>query len=367
MSEAQTRLQSGDARLRPALDTLREEAEAALPAPLPSVMDKTLVPPSGDKHDYVSFGLYWWPNPDTPDGLPYVRRDGEVNPEFAADSDTYRMRAMLVPVETLALAFFFTGHEPYAEKAAAFLRCWFLDPDTRMHPHLQFGQGIPGRLTGRGIGIIDTHFLTRLVDAVGLLEESAAWTAGDRQGLRAWFAAYLDWLLTSDYGRDEARHPNNHGTWFRAQAAAYALFTGQPAIARDQIASTFAWIDAELAPDGAQPHELARTRSWDYSVMNLEAFARLAEMARHVELDLWGYVSPTGAGLRASTDYLAPYADPDAAWPYRQIHPINPLYGLPDHLRRAAVVYGDPQYDAWLAKLPQDGLRRRRVQLLYPA
>ena len=43
-----------------------------------SVMDKQHVPPSGDKHDYMSLGPYWWPDPDKPDGLPYIRRDGEV-------------------------------------------------------------------------------------------------------------------------------------------------------------------------------------------------------------------------------------------------------------------------------------------------
>ena len=40
----------------------------------------------GDKHDYLSFGSYWWPDPDKPDGLPYIRRDGGVNPESQSGS-----------------------------------------------------------------------------------------------------------------------------------------------------------------------------------------------------------------------------------------------------------------------------------------
>lgn len=33
------------------------------------VRDKRLAP-SGDPHDYCSIAPYFWPNPDTPDGLP---------------------------------------------------------------------------------------------------------------------------------------------------------------------------------------------------------------------------------------------------------------------------------------------------------
>ena len=56
-------------------------ADAALAGPAYSVTSKTRTPPSGDKHDYISMGPYWWPDPSRPGGEPYVRRDGEVNPE----------------------------------------------------------------------------------------------------------------------------------------------------------------------------------------------------------------------------------------------------------------------------------------------
>ncbi|WP_200791335.1 alginate lyase family protein, partial [Klebsiella variicola] len=59
---------------------LQKKADLALKHPLFSVMDKTLVAASGDKHDYYSFPPYWWPNPDTKDGLPYIRKDGQTNP-----------------------------------------------------------------------------------------------------------------------------------------------------------------------------------------------------------------------------------------------------------------------------------------------
>src|SRR5438045_3350128 len=34
----------------------------------------------GGLNDFYSNGDYWWPDPAKPDGLPYIQRDGESNP-----------------------------------------------------------------------------------------------------------------------------------------------------------------------------------------------------------------------------------------------------------------------------------------------
>ena len=64
-----------------ALKALLVKADAALKQEPLTIVNKPILPSSGDKHDYMSVGPYWWPDPDKPDGLPYIRRDGEVNPE----------------------------------------------------------------------------------------------------------------------------------------------------------------------------------------------------------------------------------------------------------------------------------------------
>jgi hypothetical protein len=210
-----------------AIAKLETEAQAALKVELVSIVTKTANPPSGDKHDYMSQAPYFWKNPETKDGFPYIRRDGERNPEIKRYPDHDLLDQMIPTIETLATAYYFTGNELYAKRAAEDLRFWFVDEKTKMNPNLEFAQAIPGLNTGRGIGIIETRSLTRIVDAIGLLENSKSWTQNDQKNLESWFDKYLAWLSTSKNGRDEAAAKNNHGTFYDVQAASFALFVGK--------------------------------------------------------------------------------------------------------------------------------------------
>ena len=69
------------------------------------------MPPSGDIHDYTSMGPYWWPDPEKEDGLPYIRRDGEINPEYFDYKDKEEMGKLLNSLKVLSQAFYFTGNE----------------------------------------------------------------------------------------------------------------------------------------------------------------------------------------------------------------------------------------------------------------
>jgi hypothetical protein len=368
LARTKERISGGDPVLSAALARLLEEAGSALDGGPYSVVHKTNAPPSGDPHDYLSFGPYWWPDPSKEDGLPYIRRDGRINPETRTEaSDSTRLDRMIHSVDALALAYYFSREEKYARHAALLVRTWFLNADTRMNPHLEYGQAIPGRVHGRGIGIIDTRGLTRVVDAVGLLAHSPAWTADDQAALEKWFRSYLDWLLTSEHGRDEQRQGNNHGTWYDVQVAAFALFVGDRELAGKVIESAKSKrIAAQIQPDGKQPRELGRTRSFDYSAMNLAGFFALARLGEHVGVDLWQFASPDGISIRAALDYLAPYADAGSEWPYEQITKPGRPRLLP-LLLQAAMVYGAPEYQERIAQLPGERVGDHRSLLLYPA
>lgn len=316
-----------------------------------SVMQKSRVPPSGDKHDFLSIAPYWWPDPARPTGLPYLRRDGEVNPESKRDVDDVVFQEMHRAVATLAEAYQATGEERFAARAALLLRTWFLDPATRMKPNLDYGQGIPGVNEGRAEGIIATRSLVGIVDAARVLAASPAWTAADKEGLQGWSAAFAGWLRASRNGRDESAAKNNHGTWYDAQLVALLLYTGSRDEARAVIdTSAKRRLAAQIEPDGRQPEELQRTRAWSYSVMNLAGWFTLARLAREAGSDLWDYRTKDGRSLRAALDYLLPFAEGTAKWPYPQITPFDTGELVP-LLRQAEAAWKSGRYAALAGRL----------------
>lgn len=365
---AKVRLDAGDASLRPALDRLIAAAETALTEPPVTVTDKKRLPPSGDQHDYVSLATYWWPDPNRPDGLPYIPRDGYRNPEVD-DGERYdrrRLQLLTNHINTLALAYHFTGREEFAQHAAAYARTWFIDPATRTNPHLQYAQEVPGVRTGSAHGIIEMRYLPRVLDALELLRPSNHWSADDREVLEEWLVVYLDWVWNGQRGQYVSSRQTNHGSWYDVQVAGVALFLGRSIFARRVIASHSMWrIEAQIEHGGSQPEELRRTRSLYYSIFNLRALMQLAELARRVDLDLWNYEAPSGGSIRAALNYLVPYADPANQWPKQEARPVASAAML-EPLRMGELVYGDPEYGESIARIPEEDTRDHRVQLLYP-
>jgi hypothetical protein len=364
---AKTAIANKNPELLSALSHLINQTETALHAGPFTVMNKTVTPPSGDKHDYISIGPYWWPNPETEDGLPYIRRDGQTNPQRNSEaSDSVRMGKMASAVNTLSLAYFFTDKEKYAERAALLLRTWFLDKDTRMNPHLKYGQAIPGRVEGRGIGIIDTVCLLPIIDAAGLLTRSESWTGNDQEALRKWFGAYLKWLQTSKHGIDESRTSNNHGSWYDVQVAGFALFVNDQETAKRILQSVGERrISRQIGPDGRQKHELARTKSFDYSIYNLNAMFRLAKLGELVGVDIWHFKAKDNASIRGALDYLAPYADSEKKWPHKQISEPKRAKLLP-LLRQGFQVYEDTEYMNMIRNIPEADRMIDMSRLLHP-
>ena len=344
LAATRQRIQTGDKSFEPALAALKRDADRALEFEQVSVMDKPTTPPSGDKHDYMSQAPYFWPDPKSSNGLPYIRRDGEHNPEIRKIPDHKNILEMPDAVETLALQYYFSGDEHYAAKATHLLRVWFLNSATRMNPNLEYAQAVPGVNTGRGTGLIESPNLTKVVDAVGLLAGSKAWTANDQRGLKQWFTDYLRWMLDSKPGRAEAAAKNNHGTYYDLQVISFALFLGNTNLATQVAqAAREKRIAVQIEPDGSQPLELARTRAWGYSVANLSGLVSLATISENVGVDLWNYQSADGRSLRKAIDFLLPFALREKQWSYQQLGGWSPGGFFP-LLRRVALKIPNPQY-----------------------
>jgi hypothetical protein len=222
------------------------------------VTAKEMTPPSGDKHDYMSMGRYWWPDSTKTDGLPYIRKDGQSNPEIEK-LDRYPLSKFAKSIETLALGFYMTDDEKYAKKAVANLRAWFVDPETKMNPNMNYGQTIPGLHDGmgRGEGILDTYSFVHMLDAVEVLKGSKTFTAKDQHDVKMWFDTYLKWLETATVASEEQQAKNNHGTAYDVQVARFALFVGDQELIRtivDQFPADRLYT--QILADGSQPLEL---------------------------------------------------------------------------------------------------------------
>ena len=309
----------------------------------------------GGPHDFYSNGDYWWPDPAKPDGLPYIQRDGESNPNnFAAHR--MALRDMRNAVAALGAAYKITGEDRYVTKAVELLRVFFLDPATRMNPNLQYAQAIPGRSPGRGIGIIDALHLIEVPAAVEAMERSPKLPPGVLSGLKKWFGDFADWMVTSKNGQEEAKAKNNHSVAYFLQLAVYAKFAGDEkklAECRRQFKEVF--LPEQMALDGSFPRELARTKPYGYSIFQLDNLITLAQVLSTPQEDLLLYARPDGRGARKAMEFLYPYLADKSKWPKKP--DIAAWEGWPARqpcLLFAGLALGEEKYLELWKKLPPD-------------
>lgn len=365
LEKNRSRIRQNDPLLAAPYKLLLKDANKALEWGPVSVMEKTNVPPSGDKHDYMSLAPYFWPNPDTKDGLPYIRKDGQTNPEVKDYKDKEYMPRLCGDVHTLALAWYFSGEPKYAAHAAQLIRVWFLDTATRMNPNLNFGQAIKGKTEGRGAGMIDTRHFVKLIDAIGLLQGSKSWQVKDEEGMKEWFRQFLQWMQTSKNGIDELNAANNHGAWYDAQRLSMALFIGDNELANKVVLNAAGRLDKQLDDNGYFPEELERTISLHYTSFVMEAFFNIAEMSLHTNHNLWTMVTPSGKSLQKAFEVLHPYLTKEKEWPHQQIKPFDSeeAYFL---LESAALHFQCKTCKEEIDELAGEKAGRLKIKLLYP-
>ena len=277
LDQIKAKIDRQDPFVMPAYQTLISKAEKTLSMDRLSVVDKSLTPPSQDKHDYMSLGPYFWPNPKTKDGYPYIRRDGKVNPNALIDSDSPRLVRLANALETLALAYYYTNNTKYAQRAVEMIQIWFINDTTKMNPHLKYAQGIPGTVPGRALGILDGRHFVRILDSITLIENSNLLSSKDLEIIKQWVKDYQNWLLNGEYAYEESHRPNNHGTFYDYQVVGYALYLEQPKKAKELLTNAqYIRLGSHIGSKGQNFHELERTRPLHYSLFDLEAMIGLA-------------------------------------------------------------------------------------------
>ncbi len=294
----------------------------------------------GGKHDFYSEGDYWWPDPENPDG-PYIRRDGMTNPNnFIAHRKA--MRRMSIQVATLVAAYKVTKEEKYADKAIAHLKAWFVNPNTRMNPNMNYAQAIKGRCAGRGVGLIDGIHFVEPVRAITYLEETQAINDSDLQEIKNWFADFLQWMTTHEYGIDERERENNHGTCWVMQVAEFSRFTDNKELmeyCRNRYKTVL--LPNQLSADGSYHMELARTKPYGYSLFNLDIMATVCQILSTPDDNLWQYKMDNGVGMEEAMAFMVPYIADKSQWPYDP----DVMYWEQWPVRHPALLFAGLAYD----------------------
>jgi hypothetical protein len=368
-------VQTGRAVLTPSVaevDRRRilQAADAALGKSPVSITKFPAALSEGEPNDFYSNGDYWWPDPAKPDGLPYIRRDGESNPRNFSQHRLV-LKELRDAVAALAAAEKITGEEKYPAKAAEFLQVFFLDPSTRMSPHLRYAQAIPGRSPGRGTGIIDALHLIEVARAIQVLEKSSALPPTTVAGLKRWFGELAEWMTTHPNGSEEMNAKNNHAVAYFLQLAVFAQLVGDEeklALCRQRYKQVF--LPQQMAADGSFPQELDRTKPYGYSIFQLDNMATLCQVLSRPEEDLWAFELRDGRGIRKAVEFLYPYLKDKSKWPYRA--DVEHFDGWPARqvcLLFAGLALGEPKYlDLWktLPPDPTDAEVQRNIAITQP-
>ncbi len=284
-------VQAGAAPWKAAYDRMISNANAALSQGALSVTFGGKAPSSGNSHDY------WTETPYAGTG------EGVIN--LLKDRTDYTAAIALGrAVRNLGLAYAFTGEARYADKAAALLKAWMVNPQTRMNPRFTNGQSrielcitMPGAFYG-----------------ADLIWHAPSWSAADRAAVSSWARA-LGANARSWTGK------NNFENWRHVLLASAGVAGEDPSLRQEAFDSWKSFLLGAMAADGRLVHETGRTKSLDYSTYALNAMVQAAEIARHFGVDLYSYRLADGRGMEKTLDYHAPFVTDPSSWSYQQVAP----------------------------------------------
>jgi hypothetical protein len=299
-----------------------------------SVTQKKLLPPSNMKNDYFSQPIYWWPNPDTKDGFPYVKKDGEINPETESiENDRVKLGSLSKAIEYFSICSFISEKSTFAYKAVNMLETWFIDKGTLMNPHLKFSQTIPGTNEGRSLGVIDGYQFIRIIDSSIMLHYLGYLSDKQLLKIKSWFSDYLDWLLSDPQALKESKKTNNHGLYYDTQVICFSYFIGKIDISKEYIKKIQSSRLNSVDKDGLIDEELSRTRSFHYLSYTHRAFLDIYEVGKKLNLDIYFYKNKSSSNVKKSIEFQSKFAGKHDLWKFVQIEPFDTQHFFQNLLR----------------------------------
>jgi hypothetical protein len=263
-------------------------------------------------NNFTSFAPYYHPNPDSPTGFPYIRKDGIRNPLARETSDNAYLAKLYTIFSPCCILYCLTKNEGYAVKAIQSLETFFINEETKMNPDLTYSGIVIGNsmddLRIRG-AIIDTNNLSILPDLIELLKPSVNWTTELENSMILWFDSLSNWFKTSPRGVLQSGYSHNIKTSYIKQLCSYLCFCGKQDEAKTYLENNLtALLSAQIDMDGKQVLEMDRVKNRHYSNFNLNLLVNLATIAKSLGIDVWNYEDSEGKGsIKKAMKYLAYY------------------------------------------------------------
>ncbi|KZV85030.1 chondroitin AC/alginate lyase, partial [Exidia glandulosa HHB12029] len=325
--------------------------------------------PSGNKHDYLSWAPYWWPDCSgvgnttelTPQEIwvtcPYKDRDGVFVPDYRLINDTGSFAGMADAVMFNALAWQITGDDKYANKSVEFISTWYLDEDTYMAPNLNYSQVKrgPGVQQGNKSGVLDMKNTAKILSAILLFRKTSypGWTAEKDTKMRAWSAAFIQWLETHPFGKQEMASANNHGTFWYNTMVSHQIIVNNASEAKRYLNQYYTTqFLKQIDANGEQPLEVVRSRTYHYRAYNIGAMVTCAKLAAYIGMDTWNLTTTNGGTIQTALDW-AMSKDPAATHEvdsapkeelYQDIAAVGAHYGDGDGKYAHFLAGVDPEY-----------------------
>lgn len=144
---------------------------------------------------------------------PYITKDGKVNPDVRTLKGPASINAVSQYALYGSIAYAAKAESKYSQGVANAIDTFFLNPDSKMNPNMNYGQVVrgpgPDGQKGTFTGILDLRGVVKIVNSIFVLKSgaSADWTNARDQAMHNWFMEYIMWLEESDIGKVTASRP----------------------------------------------------------------------------------------------------------------------------------------------------------------